>query len=132
MGIRKGTVESLDVSSGFWKDRKVLVTGHTGFKGSWLALWLQRLGASVIGYALPAPAGPNLFELANVAARMVSVTGDVRDPARVNALLSEHRPEIVFHLAAQSLVRYSYANPVETYTTNVMGTLNIQEAVRRA
>jgi len=115
----------------FWKDKKVLVTGHTGFKGSWLSLWLQSAGAKVVGYALPPPTKPSLFEIASVADGMVSLTGDVRDLEKLGAAIRSHSPEIVFHMAAQSLVRPSYANPVETYGTNVMGTVNLLDAIRR-
>lgn len=116
----------------FWKSKRVLITGHTGFKGSWLSIWLQRMGAHVIGYALPPPGLPNLFELARVADGMTSVQGDIRDLERVTALVAEYRPEIVIHMAAQSLVRPSYADPVETYAINVMGTVNLLEAVRHS
>lgn len=115
---------------GFWKGRKVFVTGHTGFKGSWLSLWLQRLSADVIGYALPAPTNPSLYEAADVKAGMISIIGDVRDYPRLRESLEKHRPEIVFHMAAQSVVRSSYQDPVETYSTNVMGTVNLLEAMR--
>ena len=115
----------------FWQDKKVLVTGHTGFKGSWLSLWLQSMGANVVGYALETPSQPSLFEIANVADGMTSITGDTRDLEHFVAVFKEHRPEIVIHLAAQPIVRYSYQNPVETYATNVMGTVNMLEAVRQ-
>ncbi len=118
------------MSPEFWKGKKVLVTGHTGFKGSWLALWLQNLGTKVIGYALPPPSNPSLFEIADVASRMKSLAADVRDLDRLKSCISENRPEIIIHMAAQALVRLSYDNPVETYATNVMGTVNILEAVR--
>lgn len=114
----------------FWRGKKVFLTGHTGFKGGWLALWLQQLGAEVSGYALQPPTTPNLFELARIAEGMTSLTGDVRDLEGVRIALSIHRPEIVIHLAAQSLVRYSYGNPLETYAVNVMGTANLLDAVR--
>ncbi len=114
----------------FWNGKKVLITGHTGFKGSWLSIWLQSLGAITIGYALPAPTEPSLFELANVDRGMVSLVGDIRDLENLKAVMAQHQPEIVFHMAAQALVRYSYQNPVETYTTNIIGTVNILEAVR--
>src|SRR3954469_8810127 len=104
------------MNHGFWKGRKVFITGHTGFKGSWLSLWLQRLSANVVGYSLPAPTNPNLYEAADVKAGMVSIRGDVRDYDRLKASLEEHRPEIVFHLAAQSVVRRSYEDPIETYS----------------
>ncbi|RMF26836.1 MAG: CDP-glucose 4,6-dehydratase [Chloroflexi bacterium] len=118
--------------STFWRGKRVLVTGHTGFKGSWLVLWLQRLGARIIGYALSPPTYPSLFEMARVDEGIVHITGDVLDLAHLQAVLEEHQPEIIFHLAAQSLVRYSYQHPVETYATNVMGTVHLLEAVRRA
>lgn len=114
----------------FWKDKNVLITGHTGFKGSWLSLWLQSLGAKVTGYSLPPPTTPSLFELANVAEGMTSIKGDVCNLELLGNVFSESKPEIVIHMAAQSLVRYSYQNPVETYNTNVMGTVHVLEAVR--
>lgn len=115
----------------FWKGKKVLVTGHTGFKGSWLCLWLQSLGADVVGYALAPPSNPSLFEEAKVAQGMVSLHGDIRDPEQMNRAMARFQPEVVIHMAAQSLVRHSYLNPVETYATNVMGTVNVLEAVRQ-
>ncbi len=117
--------------SSFWNGRKVLVTGHTGFKGSWLSLWLQRAGAEVVGYALAPPTEPSLFEIARVAEGMTSIEADVRDLDRLRAVIAEHRPEAVLHLAAQAIVRASYDDPVETYSTNVMGTVNLLEAIRR-
>lgn len=116
----------------FWKDKKVLVTGHTGFKGSWLSLWLQKLGAKVVGYALSPPTKPSLFEVAQVADGMTSIKGDVRHLEYLQAVIADHRPEIIIHLAAQPLVRCSYEDPVETYSTNVMGTVNVLEAVRQS
>jgi CDP-glucose 4,6-dehydratase len=113
----------------FWQGKKVFLTGHTGFKGSWLSLWLQQLGAEVTGFAL-APGEPSLFEVAQVGSNMRSVVGDIRDGAALKAALQEAQPDIVIHMAAQALVRYSYANPVETYATNVMGLVNLFEAVR--
>jgi CDP-glucose 4,6-dehydratase len=114
----------------FWQGKCVLLTGHTGFKGSWLALWLQSMGAQVTGYSLAPPTNPSLFDVAEVAQGMTSVIGDIRDLAKLQAVFAEHQPEIVFHMAAQPLVRYSYQNPVETYATNVMGTVHLLEAVR--
>jgi len=108
----------------------VLVTGHTGFKGSWLAMWLQKLGAEVAGYALPAPA-ESLFQLAGVERGMRSVQGDIRSAASLQALFESFEPQVVFHLAAQSLVRVSYESPVETYEVNVLGTAQLFEAVRK-
>ncbi|MBI1910226.1 MAG: CDP-glucose 4,6-dehydratase [Deltaproteobacteria bacterium] len=118
------------MSPSFWKGKKVFLTGHTGFKGSWLSLWLQRLGANLTGYSLQPPSDPSLFEVAQISSGMVSLEGDVRDLDRLMKTLTEKKPEIVIHMAAQSLVRLSYTHPVETYATNVMGTINILEAVR--
>ena len=114
----------------FWTGKRVLLTGHTGFKGSWLSLWLQSIGAQITGYALPPPTNPSLFEIAEVAKGMTSVIGDIRDLSKLQATFTQYRPEIVIHLAAQPLVRSSYQNPVDTYATNVMGTVHILEAVR--
>ena len=116
----------------FWKARRVFLTGHTGFKGSWLALWFQALGVETIGFSLPPPTQPSLFELAHVANGMTSIVGDVRDFELLKKLMAEKNPEIVIHLAAQSVVRYSYDNPSETYSTNVMGTVNLLEAIRQS
>jgi len=115
----------------FWAGKRVLVTGHTGFKGGWLCLWLKGLGAQVTGYSLPPSTSPNLYEIACVGESMQDVTGDIRDLDHVCRVVENFRPEIVFHMAAQPLVRQSYANPVETYATNVMGTVHLLEAVRR-
>jgi len=114
----------------FWQGKKVLLTGHTGFKGSWLSLWLQSMGAQVVGYALAPPTNPSLFEVAEVENGMTSIIGDIRDLAYLKNTFAEHQPEIVIHMAAQPLVRYSYLEPVETYSTNVMGVVNLLEAVR--
>ena len=114
----------------FWQGKCVLLTGHTGFKGSWLSLWLQSMGAQVTGYSLAPPTNPSLFDVAEVAHGMSSVIGDIRDLDKLKAVFAEYRPEIVIHMAAQPLVRYSYQNPVETYSTNVMGTVHLLEAVR--
>lgn len=124
-------MEDMVIDRSFWAGKRVLLTGHTGFKGSWLSLWLQALGAKTVGYALHPTASPNLFEVANVANAVTSVEADVRDLDRLSREIAKHRPEIIFHLAAQSLVRRSYADPVETYGTNVMGTVNLLEAVRK-
>ncbi|MGZ4979301.1 MAG: CDP-glucose 4,6-dehydratase, partial [Methylobacter sp.] len=130
MGKRQGAVENM-VEPSFWAGKVVLLTGHTGFKGSWLSLWLQDMGAKVIGYALAAPTNPSLFEAANVAEGMVSIESDIRDFAALSAVFAKYQPEIVIHMAAQPLVRYSYANPIETYSTNVMGTVHVLEAARQ-
>lgn len=120
----------MGLNSSFWQGKRVLVTGHTGFKGAWLSLWLQQLGAEVVGVSLDPPTEPNLYEQARVAKGMTSLRADIRDGARLKQIFAAHCPEIVFHLAAQSLVRYSYREPVETYETNVMGTLQVLEAIR--
>ena len=113
-----------------YQGKRVLVTGHTGFKGSWLTLWLKELGAEVCGYALAPNTTPSLFEVAHVADGIISVIGDIRDRELLNKTFQDFKPEIVFHLAAQPLVRLSYAEPVLTYETNVIGTLNVLEAAR--
>ena len=118
------------MNAAFWQGKRVFLTGHTGFKGGWLSLWLQQQGADVTGYALEAPTTPSLFEVAGVARGMVSIIGDVRDGEALKRAMAQARPEIVIHMAAQPLVRYSYVNPVETYATNVMGVVNLLEAVR--
>lgn len=124
-------MEDLVMKRPFWKGKKVLVTGHTGFKGSWLSLWLQHLGADVTGYALQPPTNPSLYEVADVGSGMRSIIADIRDGAELAKAMKEASPEVVFHMAAQPLVRYSYSNPVETYSTNVMGTVHLLEAVRQ-
>lgn len=116
----------------FWRGKRVFLTGHTGFKGSWLSLWLQSLGADLTAYSLAPPTTPSLFEVARVSEGMHSIVGDIRDFPNLAAAMRAARPEIVFHMAAQSLVRHSYSNPVETYSTNVMGTVHLLEAVREA
>jgi CDP-glucose 4,6-dehydratase len=118
-------------SRSFWKGRRVFLTGHTGFKGSWLSLWLDALGADVTGWALDPPTQPNLFEQAHVAQTLRSRRGDIRDFAQVKSALAECRPEVVIHMAAQSVVRRSYDDPIDTYSSNVMGTVHVLEAVRQ-
>lgn len=113
----------------FYKDKKVLVTGHTGFKGSWLCIMLQMAGAKVVGYALE-PEDTSLYELSNLGRQMISIEGDIRDLKHLQSVFEEHRPQLIFHLAAQPIVRTSYEQPVYTYETNVMGTVNLLECSR--
>lgn len=116
---------------GLYRGKKVLVTGHTGFKGSWLALWLKELGAEVLGYALEPPSDPNFFEAVGLERAITSIHGDVRDADQLISVFRKFKPEFVFHLAAQPLVRLSYKEPQLTYSTNIMGTVNVLEAVRK-
>ena len=119
------------MESKFWNGKRVLITGHTGFKGSWLSLWLQKLNSKVFGYSKNIPTEPSLFKLANVENGMDSNFGDIQDLETLKNLVLKIQPDIIFHMAAQSLVHESYSNPVETYSTNVMGTVNIFESVRK-
>lgn len=121
----------LDGLGSAYHGSKALVTGHTGFKGAWLSLWLTRLGCEVVGYALDPPTDPNLFDDAGIADLVTDVRGDVRDPEPLERVLVDQQPDYVFHLAALPIVRTSYDEPVETFRTNIMGTVNLLEAVRR-
>jgi CDP-glucose 4,6-dehydratase len=118
------------MDAGFWEGKRVFITGHTGFKGSWLCLWLYALGAKITGYALPPPTVPSLYEIAGLDSLMDSVTGDICDSRNLNEAVSAAAPEVVIHMAAQSLVRESYRSPLETYRVNVIGTANLFESVR--
>ena len=132
MGQQPSTMESMVMQTlfgGIYKNKTVLVTGHTGFKGSWLVYWLKKMGANVIGYSLEAPTTPNHIGLLDL--DITSIIGDIRDQKKLNETFATYQPEIVFHLAAQPLVRLSYDEPVETYETNVMGTLKVLEACRK-
>lgn len=133
MEKRKRPLESLVTSlHDVYRDRKILVTGHTGFKGAWLSLWLNRLGAEVIGFSLEAPTQPNLFESIGLADLICSIHGDILQLDSLKSAIVEHQPEIIFHLAAQPIVRASYKEPLETYAANLFGTINILEAIRTA
>jgi len=122
----------MELSHGFWRGRRTLLTGHTGFKGAWLALWLEALDADVTGVALPPPTDPSLFRSLGAWPGLRSITGDLRDPEVAARVVSDTAPEVVFHLAAQALVRVSFGEPVGTFATNVMGTVHLLEAIRNA
>lgn len=130
MAIRKGPVEDMGMRN-FYRNKRVLVTGHTGFKGTWLTRMLLNAGAEVSGYSLDVPTDPGLYNFANVSADIRDERGDIRDIDHLQRVFTEFRPEIVFHLAAQPIVRESYRNPVYTYETNVMGTVNVLECIRQ-
>jgi CDP-glucose 4,6-dehydratase len=130
MGQWKSPVESLVIEPNFWRGRRVFLTGHTGFKGAWMALLLRSVGAEVHGFALPPDSADGLFNLAGVEADVHHRIGDIRDLALLRSALAEAKPDTVIHMAAQSLVRLSYDEPVETFATNVMGTVNLLEATR--
>lgn len=131
MEFWESPLEKLVINKNKWKGKTVLITGHTGFKGSWLSLWLQKLKVNVIGYSKSIPTTPSLFELANVNEGINSIYGDVRDFSNIQKIIKKYEPEIVIHMAAQSLVKKSYQNPIETFSTNIMGTVNIFEAIRK-
>lgn len=123
-------MEKMVTTSSFWRNKRVLITGHTGFKGSWLTLWLKRLGADVTGIALPANTQPALFKLARAAEGITNHICDIRDVDRTNQIIRTVRPEVILHLAAQPLVRASYRDPIATYATNTMGTAHVLNALR--
>jgi CDP-glucose 4,6-dehydratase len=123
-------VEGYKMNSEFWKDKRVFISGHTGFKGSWTVLWLKKMGAIIKGYSLAPNTSPSLFEIANVKDGIYSEIGDITDLENLKRSVLDFAPEIVIHMAAQPLVRLSYQDPVGTYQTNVMGTVNLLEAVR--
>jgi CDP-glucose 4,6-dehydratase len=118
------------MNKSFWKGKKVLITGHNGFKGSWLSSWLNLLEADLVGISIKPPSTPNLFDKLNLQSEMTSLNQDITDGPGVLEVFKKYKPEIVFHLAAQPLVRYSYMNPVETFSTNVMGSLHVLEAIK--
>lgn len=124
--------KKIDLFKNFYKDKNILVTGHTGFKGSWLCIWLNELGANVIGYSLDPYTEKDNFVVSNLSEKIIDIRGDIRDEKSLNDVVKKYNPEIIFHLAAQPLVIESYKNPKETYDINVMGTLNILEAIRKS
>ena len=117
------------MNSDFWKNKKILLTGHTGFKGSWLSIWLKKLGVELIGFSKDIPTKPSIFELAKVSEGMTSIIGDINDFSLIQKVIEKNKPEIVIHMAAQLLVRRSYENPIETFATNVMGTANLLQSI---
>ena len=119
------------INPSFWAGRRVLLTGHSGFKGSWLSLWLQKLGAEVMGFSLDTPTTPNRCQTARISQGIKEVWGDIRSLSELSAAMQAHQPEVVIHMAAQAMVRYSYDHPVETYAVNLMGTVHLLEAVRQ-
>jgi CDP-glucose 4,6-dehydratase len=123
-------MEKMVIDPSFWKNKKVFVTGHTGFKGGWLSSWLNLLGADITGYALPPDTNPNFFELTQLSNKVTNIYGDIRDFNNFKNAVENAKPEVVFHLAAQPLVIRSYENPIETYSTNLMGTVNLLEILR--
>ncbi len=122
----------LDIFNGIYANKTVFVTGHTGFKGSWLSIWLNELGAKVIGYALDPYTKRDNFVLSNLSDKIIDIRGDVRDSKKLNDAFNKYKPDIIFHLAAQPLVRISFEIPVETYEVNVMGTINLMECIRKS
>ena len=125
MGLARS---SIDVE--FWRGKRVFLTGHTGFKGGWLSVWLKYLGAQLHGFALWPPTNPSIFDIAGVGKGMHHTIGDVRDYSLLLTEMKASEPEILIHMAAQPLVRHSYVDPIQTYSTNVMGTVNVIEAAR--
>ena len=131
MEFRKSSLEALEINNPFWKDKSVFLTGHTGFKGSWLSIYLNSLGAKVTGFSLSPPTNPSLFELAGLKEKIhKSIEGDIRDFNHLQREIESCNPDIIFHLAAQPIVKVSYENPIDTYTTNVIGTANLLESIR--
>ena len=118
------------MNENFWKNKKILITGHTGFKGSWLTVWLKKLGSDIIGFSKSVPTTPSLYEILNIENDITSVIGDIQDYELVKETINKYEPEIVFHMAAQSLVIKSYSDPIETFSTNVMGTVNLLYAIK--
>lgn len=122
----------MDNCNNIYKNKKVLITGATGFKGTWLSIWLNKLGAEVIGYSLKASTFPSIFDICNMENRITNIIGDIRDYTNLLSTIDKYKPDVVFHLAAQPLVRQSYKEPIDTYSTNVMGTVNVLESIRKS
>ena len=132
MGKGYSPLENMEINSSFWRGRSVFITGHTGFKGGWLALWLTEMGANVYGYSLEAPTIPNFFNVINLKTKIQNSTiGDIRDLSVLKNSIQAAKPSVIFHMAAQPLVRQSYNDPIKTYTTNLIGTINVFEAARK-
>mgnify|MGYP006426131333 CR=1 FL=1 len=132
MEFGQGFLEELVMNQSFWKGKTVLVTGHTGFKGSWLSIVLKKFGANIIGFSKDIPSEPNMYTIARVQDGIKNIVGNINDSNHINQVFEENKPEIVIHMAAQAIVRESYKNPLETFSTNVMGTANILDAVRNS
>ena len=132
MEFAESSMEKMVMNPNFWKNKKVLLTGHTGFKGSWLSIWLKKIGVDLIGFSKDIPTDPSLFQLADVSKDMTSIMGDIRDFSLIQKVIHENQPDIIIHMAAQALVRKSYNNPLETFSTNIMGTANVLEATKKS
>ncbi len=136
MGNRKSSLEAVELMSvqkkliNSYHDKTVLITGHTGFKGSWLALWLESLGAKVIGYSLDPPTDPSFFQVTGLSGRIIDIRGDILDRVKISEVIEKYHPDYIFHLAAQPLVRFSYKYPLDTFNVNIIGTANILESIR--
>jgi len=126
----KNKLEFEKIFNGLYKNKTVLITGHTGFQGTWLTLWLKLLGAEIVGYSIDIPTKPSMFEILKLEKEIVHVKGDIKNLNKLEDVVQEHKPDIIFHLAAQSLVRLSYNEPIETFQTNILGTANVLEAIR--
>ena len=132
MSLLDDDLNIMKIFQNIYQNKTVLITGHTGFQGSWLTLWLQLLGAKIIGYSIDVPTNPSMFELLNLKKEITHIQGDIKDLNRLESVMQEHKPELVFHFAAQPLVKLSYEKPVDTFHTNVLGTVNILESVRNS
>lgn len=132
MSLTEDSQEIMKKFHGVYKNKTVLVTGHTGFQGSWLTLWLKLLGAKIVGYSIDVPTNPSMFKLLNLEKKIIHIKGDIKDLNKLESTIRENKPEFVFHFAAQPLVRLSYEKPIDTFHTNVLGTANILESIRNS